>query len=147
MPVKVFFDESQYAECDTPEEAANFAKLMKNGTRPNPSKLQRPKVIADLKGAAKDQNIDYFFDEINPNAKLFLKTLVKHPSGIKGDDFAHEVQSKVEKFGGIFGGISKIAKKYGLSFEDFIDSEMKVEGTQRYRFLKPGPLLGPDVVF
>jgi hypothetical protein len=44
-------------------------------------------------------------------------------------------------FGGILGGISKNADKYGFKTKSFVISEMRFEGARRFRHFQPGPLL------
>lgn len=92
-----------------------------------------------LENSADD--VSQFFLSINENARKLLLILLKHENGVRGDQFASETGVASEKFGGIFGGASKIAKKNGLKIKQFVVSEMIVKGTERYRFLKPGRLL------
>ncbi len=137
MPIKVFFPKegAPYAEADTPEEAASLLKLNSNGF--SPSKLDWPLKTVPIGDAAVAQ----FFLTINENARKLLLTLLKHEKGVRGGQFSEETGIVSEKFGGIFGGASKIAKKHGLKLEQFVRSEMIVKDNDRYRFFKPGKLL------
>jgi hypothetical protein len=135
MPYKVFFKENgPFALADTPEEAAALLRL---GTVSGIEFIK-------LKGTilpAEQERVRAFWLETNRNASKFLVHLLNHPEGITGDKFAEEIDLTAEKFGGVLGGASKIAKKHSLKFEDFVSSEMRTEGTRRYRWLCPGPLL------
>jgi len=134
MPVKVFFKEDgPFALVNTLEEAA---ALMKMGT---------PKTI-DLEVAAKtglteSEAIKTFWKEINHNAKNFVRYVLLHPDGVKGEKLTEQLNIPAEKFGGIMGGASKIAGKFDISWSQLVVSELKTDGTLRYRWLQPGSLL------
>jgi hypothetical protein len=135
MPYKVFFKENgPFALADTPEEAAALLRL---GTVSGIEFIK-------LKGTilpAEQERVRAFWLGTNKNASRFLTNLLKYPEGITGERFAEEMGLAPEKFGGVLGGASKIAKKHSLKFEDFVISEMRTEGTRRYRWLCPGTLL------
>jgi hypothetical protein len=134
MPIKVMFSENgPFALVDTPEEALALLKANHNGTGQLAFRTATPAVTSD--------SISKFFSTINENAKKFLMILAKHPDGVKGETFAQETGFAVEKFGGILGGASKIAKNSGIAFKKMVISEMRTEGAHRYRFLRPGALL------
>lgn len=134
MPIKIMFSENgPFALVETPEEALALLKAHGNSLGQLSLKTGSPVPTLD--------SIGNFFSAINANARKFLKLLAKHPDGVKGELFAQEAGFSVEKFGGILGGASKLAKRFGISFKKIVISEMKIEGTQRYRFLRPGPLL------
>lgn len=134
MPIKVMFSENgPFALLETYEEALALLKANSNGSGQLNFKTNAPAVTLD--------SISSFFSAINDNARKFLKILAKYPDGMKGEAFAEETGFAVEKFGGILGGASKIAKKHGIAFKKMVISEMRTEGAQRYRFLRPGPLL------
>jgi hypothetical protein len=138
MPIKVFFDKDKpYAEADTLEEAIALLKLGFNGA---PSRRGH---AADSLAAISGQTggVYRFFLSINENARKILLALLKHEKGIRGEEFSEETGFPSEKFGGILGGASKIAKNNGLKIEHFVISNFVVEGTERYRFYKPGKLL------
>lgn len=135
MPYKVFFKENgPFALADTPEEAAALLRLGVGSAID----------FVKLKGTiipAEQERVRAFWLETNNNASRFLTNLLKYSGGITGEKFAEEVGLAPEKFGGVLGGASKIAKKHNLKFEDFVSSEMRTEGTRRYRWICPGPLL------
>jgi hypothetical protein len=134
MPIKVFFKEDgPFALVDTAEEAA---ALMRVGTTPGPGII-----IAGKTGLGESEALRIFWKEINPNAKKFLSYLLLHPDGVKGDKVAEEIGLPSEKFGGVLGGASKIAAKFNIAWSGIVISELRTEGTQRYRWMQPGPLL------
>lgn len=130
MPIKVVFSDDVYVLADTPEEAMTLIKLSKNGasTGSKPTKSE-------------EERVRDFALEINSNATKFLTTLLSYPTGIKGEDFTELTKIEPEKFGGVLGGASKIAKKHSLNFDQFVFSEMRIGDSGRYRFLAPGVLL------
>lgn len=121
---------------DTPEEAAAFYKALGISSAP---------VIRPLNGEAQlaDESVRVrrFFESINCNGRKFLVSLIAHKNGVKGERFAELTGFSVDKFGGIMGGMAKQAETQTLRRETFIISEMRADGTDRYRFLLPGPLL------
>lgn len=135
MPYKVFFREGgPFALADTPEEAA---ALLRVGTNPAVDFL----TLAGTIIPSEPERVRSFWEDINHNARNFLIHLLNHPDGVTGDKFTEEIKLGSEKFGGVLGGASKIAKKHNISFALLVESEMRVEGTRRYRWLRPGQLL------
>ncbi|MBI3662178.1 MAG: hypothetical protein HY234_03895 [Acidobacteria bacterium] len=120
----------------TLEEAVRLVKLLSNG---------HGSEVKDMVPAPQEDHeagrVENFFLSINENARTLLSALSKHRNGVRGEQLAKETGFTPDKFGGIFGGASKIAKKFGLRFEKFVVSEIIVKGTERYRFLQPGKLL------
>jgi hypothetical protein len=137
MPIKVFFPKSgdPYVEADTLTDALALLKASSSNGH-----AQQPVRYARL-GTGSAGDVMQFFLDINENARKLLLALVKHEKGIRGEQFTEETGVASEKFGGIFGGASKIAKKHGLKIGQFVHSEMIVKGSERYRFLRPGRLL------
>jgi len=134
MPIKVFFkEEGPFALVDTLEEAAT---LMKMGT-PGTINLE----VAAQTGLTESEAIKTFWKEINNNAKNFVRYVLLHPDGVKGEKLTEQLNIPAEKFGGIMGGASKIAGKFGIAWNQLIISELKAEGALRYRWLQPGTLL------
>jgi len=135
MAYKVFFKENgPFALADTPEDAAALLRLGAGSAID----------FIKLKGTilpAEQERVRAFWLETNKNASRFLTHLLNHPEGVTGEKFAEEIGLAPEKFGGVLGGASKIAKKHNLKFNDFVSSEMRTEGTRRYRWLCPGSLL------
>jgi hypothetical protein len=141
MPIKVFFPQKgdPYIETDSPQEALALMKLRSNG-----HETQQP-LRFPREGTGSAGDVFEFLRTINQNAQKLLLALVKHEKGVRGEQFSEETGVASEKFGGILGGASKIAKKNGLKIEQFVHSEMIVKGTDRYRFLRPGKLLLENV--
>ena len=121
---------------DTPEEAAAFYKALGISSAP----VIRP-VNEEAQLADESVRVRRFFESINSNGRKFLVSLIAHKNGIKGDRFADLTGFSADKFGGIMGGMAKQAENQTLRRETFIISEMRAAGTERYRFLAPGPLL------
>jgi hypothetical protein len=141
MPYRVYFpkDGTPYIETDSVEEAIALAQ-----SRPESSKKPMPTLnFAPKSGSsAQPENaVKLVFMAINENARKFLVVLAHHSEGIRGEQFSVETKIESEKFGGILGGLSKIAKNYGLKMRDFVDSKLVVKGSERYRFLRPTKLL------
>jgi hypothetical protein len=135
MPLKIFYEGSEpYVSADTPEEAAKFVQMLRAKT----AQVQFP-----ILGKTRDEGeaMHTFWEGINSNARDFLSHLMNHPDGVRGDQFSEEIGAPVDKFGGVLGGASKIAKRTNLRFGQIVISEMKTKGTERYRWLVPGPLL------
>lgn len=137
-PIKVYFpkDGDPYIEASSLEDALALVKTIFNGHAPQHLRFSRLET-APTEGA----NVVQFFLTINENARKLLLALLKHENGVRGEQFSEETGVKSEKFGGIFGGASKIAKKYQLRIQQFVRSDMIVKGTDRYRFFRPGKLL------
>jgi len=135
MAYRVYFDEGKpYAVADTIEEVAALLKLRTNGHPARPVNSAAPLF-------EREDKVLEFFERINDNARKLLLALLKHEKGIKGEQFAEETRFASDKFGGIFGGASKIAKSLGLKIEQFVISDFVVKGSERYRFYKPGRML------
>jgi hypothetical protein len=145
MPIRVYFPRigDAYVVADTAEEAVALLKLNSNGFTPHFQK-ESPERIKELPPATtafQGIKVASFFLGINTNAHNLLLALLKHEKGVRGETFSDETGIAAEKMGGIFGGASKIAKKYELRIEQFVISNMVVKGSERYRFFKPGKLL------
>jgi hypothetical protein len=135
MAIRVYYPkEGPVAVVDTPEEAAALLRL---GTSPASMQLKIEGAIP----VSQPEAMKLFSQQINSNARTLLAQLLVHANGVRGDLLSEEVKMAVEKFGGVLGGASKIAKKNRLDFKKIVVSEMRTEGTQRYRWLAPGSLL------
>src|SRR5580698_3696072 len=109
-PIKVYFKEGgPFAFVETTEEAA---KLMKSGFNVAP---ELP--VAGKTGLDEPLAMRSFWGAINKNAKNFLSHLLRYPDGVRGDKFSEEIAISVDKFGGVIGGASKMAKRFGLRFD------------------------------
>jgi hypothetical protein len=134
-PTKVFLNENgPFILADTLEDAIKV--LRKLGGNPA---AELPLLGKTVMG--EEEAIHKFWLEINKNARILLTHLLKYPEGTTGDKFSEEIKIAPEKFGGILGGTSKIAKKFGIKFEEVVTSQLRTEGTLRFRWLCPGPLL------
>jgi hypothetical protein len=81
------------------------------------------------------------FRSVNPNARKFMMYLLAFPNGVEGGKFAEDSKFAVEKFGGIMGGIQKLAEGQKLKRDQFVVSAQRSLGTARFRWLAPGKLL------
>lgn len=111
-------------------------KLMKMG---NARTIELP--VTGRTSLSETESMHEFILAINSNARNFLVNLANHPEGTTGEKFALEIGLSTDKFGGVLGGASKIALRLGLNFSQMVRSELRTEGTTRYRWLAPGPLL------
>lgn len=135
MGIRVYFGkDGPVAIADTPEEAA---ALMRLGSAPGAAHLKIEGAIP----VSQPEAMKVFAQKVNKNAKTLLAQLLAHVNGVRGDKLSEEINLGVEKFGGVLGGASKIAKKNRLDFAKIVLSEMRSEGSERYRWLAPGPLL------
>ena len=114
---------------------------MKVGTGAEAHKVPSSPVVSQFNQVGEDQNVVRVFSALNENAKDFLAKLLAYKNGVTGDEFEQQSGIKSNTWGGKVGGLSKIAKGNGLKIEKFVISEFRTEGSRRYRFLKPGPLL------
>ena len=112
--------------------------LAKTGPKKSPEKSAT--TVDDLM-ANETERVRAFFQNVNPNARKFMALLLAHSNGIKGERFAELSGFKVNTFGGIMGGIEKIATSQKLKRIQFIASTQKIQGAARFRWLAPGKLL------
>lgn len=121
---------------DTVEEGAAFIKAFGGTQLPQMRPVNIEAQIAD-----ESERVKRFFTSINANGRKFLVSLISYKNGIKGEKLAELTGFSADKFGGIMGGMAKQAENQTLRRDAFIVSEMRTAGTERYRFLAPGPLL------
>jgi hypothetical protein len=145
MAIKVVWGEGgPYAIADTVAEALELIKSGSNNGSAKAAAIREQPVhgtLFDGSIGTEEERVIKVFSEINDRAKAFLSGLSRHPSGIKGGAFAQELKTESSAFGGILGGMAKIAKKYDFSIDDFVLSELRIQGAERFRFLKPEKLL------
>ncbi len=157
MAVKVLWGpEGPYAVADTPREALELIKLGSNGFGHESRAfgdtiIPSGKVETVLK--TDEQRCSELFSGINERAQNFLAALRNHKEGINGDKLSEEIHESTSAFGGILGAVSKIAAKNNLDFDKLVFSEMRSEGSKRFRFFRPettllkyGHLLQPERV-
>jgi len=140
MAIKVQWGpDGAFAICDTPAEAMELLKQPRNGSgssreQSHAQQSQNEKLTLEQKAGA-------VIEGINDKARNFLKTLLRYPQGIEGEDFGKVCGTEPAGFGGVMGGISKEAKKVGLTIDDFVESEARFEGNRRFRWLEPAEVL------
>lgn len=144
MAVKVMWGpDGPYAIADTPAEALELIKAgagsNRDGASAMPQRFPRSEPPSDP--PPEEQRVLSVFKEINERGRKLLAALVKHPEGTFGENFATEINEEPAVFGGIAGGISKIAKRNNVKMAQLYRSEMRFEGARRYRWMAPGPLL------
>lgn len=126
-------------ETNTAQEALELARLARNG---HGTQIRRTTVTEQPTQPGNEEHaFEQVASEINERARGFLAALLTHTNGIRGEQFAEETHTESTAFGGILGGISKRANNHDLSIDDFVISEFRTEGSNRFRFLQPGPLL------
>jgi hypothetical protein len=147
MPIKVYFGPNgPYAECDSPRDALELLRAGGINVHSPAGKLPAPKsessaMAAEATGGGEDSRALRVFEGINATARKLLNTLLAFEDGAEAIEVSSRSGIAVVAFGGILGGISKIAKKNQLDISDFVFSEARFEGSRRFRFLKPGPKL------
>lgn len=148
MPYKVYFRENgPFTVVDSLEDAAQLMRLAPSPLQQKISQAagqavvqtKTPENVVSIQPSP--ENINAVFLSINQNAKVLLLAIAKHEKGVRGDQIAEETKISVDKMGGILGGASKLARKNGLELERFVRSEMRVSGSERYRFFTPEKLL------
>ena len=126
-------------ETTTAQEALELARLARNGHE------TRTRRMTSADQSAQPGNEEHVFQqvlsEINERARGFLAALLRHSNGIRGEEFAEETHTESTAYGGILGGISKRANNHELAIDDFVISEFRTEGSNRFRFVQPGRLL------
>jgi hypothetical protein len=149
MSIKVLWGPNgPYAEAETAGEALELIRLGSNGcldrTKKEVSKSAPQPPNPEISGIPEwktETSFDLVVREINDRARKFLRLLVPNEHGVQGEVFAEQIRERSQVFGGVLGGISKIAKNHHLKLEDLVVSEMRFEGSRRFRFLAPGKLL------
>ncbi|MGO9116632.1 MAG: hypothetical protein ACLQPD_03370 [Desulfomonilaceae bacterium] len=145
MAVKVFNGpDGWYAVADTPREALELIKLGSNGFSHASSAVEDSHAFSDKAEAivkTEEQRCSEFFSGINERAQRLLAALRNHKEGIDGEKLSEEVHEPSTAFGGILGGVSKIAEKNGLNIDKLVFSEMRLEGSKRFRFFRPESML------
>lgn len=137
MSLRVYLhDGGPFTEVESEEQAVRLMKLFGNGHRQLALNIPESEPTRSSEDAVRE-----FFATINQNARGFLATVAKHPKGVEGDNLANEMNVETSVFGGILGGISKIADKHSFKTKAFIISQMRFEGARRFRHFQPGPLL------
>ena len=137
MPLRVFMHEGgPFTEVENEEQAARLMRLFSNGHRQ--LTLNMPSVEA---AKTTEDSVKEFLSSLNQNAKRFLGALAKHSKGMEAEELSAETGQKTSVFGGILGGLSKNAEKFGLKPKAFVLSEMRFEGARRFRHFQPGSLL------
>lgn len=143
MAVKVQWDsDGPFAICDTPAEAMELlqhARAASNGAkRPQTEGTRSP---TEDKAKTPEDKVDAFLSCANDKGKKLLKTLLEHRSGIEGDQLSSILGIDSSGLGGITGSLSKCANKAKLNLGLILISEMRFEGSRRYRWMAPGKLL------
>jgi hypothetical protein len=143
MPITVrWAHNGPFAVCDTVAEAAEMLRLGAALEAPSPKETAKPSADKpDPPPISEDQAMDRFLFELKPNQKNFLSALSHYPDGVKGEDLAREIGGESRQFGAVVGAISKNAKRNGIRIKQLMLSEMRFEGSRRYRFFQPKALL------
>ena len=145
MPIKIYWENGvPFAVCDTVAEAAELLQVRlaipneKPGNRDAPAVRSPEPVSAPL---SEEQAASQFFADLKLNQRNFLIALSSHPNGVRSDDLAQEVHMETNQFGAIMSNLSKTGTRNGINMDQLIISEARFEGSRRYRFFQPGPLL------
>jgi hypothetical protein len=145
MAIKVQWEaDGPFAICDSAAEAVELLKQARSINRAipkNAAPLEVPMPQAPRANPTRTDNLSEFFGSINERSKKLLAELAKHPEGVDGDAFAKVCNTDGPGLGGILGGISKHAKKAHMTIGHWVQSEMRVEGIHRFRWITPTKLL------
>jgi hypothetical protein len=144
MAVKVFSPGGWYAVADTPREAWELMKLGSNGFSHASSTVEDTLTVSDKAEAVaktEEQRCADLFSGINERAERLLAAIRNHREGIDGEKLSKEIREPSAAFGGILGGVSKIAAKNKLDFDKLVFSEMRLEESKRFRFFRPESML------
>jgi len=155
MAVKVLQGpEGWYAVADTPREALELIKLGSNGFNHTSGAVEDSFPVTDRAEAVvktEEERCAELFSGINERAQRLLAAVRNHKEGIDGEKLSAEIHEPTTAFGGILGAVSKIAAKNKLDIDKLVFSEMKIEGSKRFRFFRPettllkyGHLLQPN---
>jgi hypothetical protein len=123
--------------CDTLAEAIELAKHGSplNGTnQQSKSARAEPQTVSD--------QVTAVFAGVNSKAKNLLKGIANHPQGVElNESLGQECGTEPAGFGGVLGAVSKEAKKVDLTVDQLVRSEIRFDGTRRFRWLAPTKLL------
>lgn len=120
---------------DSAAEMSEFLRIHRNGAAHSNGASNALEQQHEAQAVAK------FFSSINKNAAHCFLVLARYRDGISTDKLADETGVAVEKFGGTFGGATKIAKREHLDPAKFVVSKTESKGTERFKMFRPGPLL------
>jgi len=144
MSVKVFWGEDgrPYAEAQTVAEALELIKAGSNGFGKHPPKPETQTTVVPAQAREGiPERVKRVFAEGTEKSVAVLKVLAKYQQGIEGEALGEEAHVQVGAFGGILGGVTKLARKNGFKDDDFVVSEQKIEGSRRVRRYWPGKVL------
>ncbi len=142
MPFKVCLSEnSPFVMCDSPEEAMALMRAWQQADSEQPQKESAGRRNQDKTALTEEQAMAKFILELKPKHRTFLSVLSHHADGITGEKLAVEANLETSSFGALTSAISKNAARNQIKYKDLLLSDMRFDGSRRYRFFKPKPLL------
>jgi hypothetical protein len=138
MPIRIQWqDGNPVAECDTAIEAADFMRAAQNGKSASHAK---PELNGHLQ---RNPQRDFvaFFQEQKPNVQTLLKGLYQAGREVEAEELGKLCGINKNAFGGMFGALSKTAKKSGISLSSIYKKDVRLNGSRREVWYAPAKLL------
>jgi hypothetical protein len=140
MAYKLKYKGSVEIECDTVDEAVSIAQRLTsmNGAS---AELPLPDIIsADAGVRVTSSRVQEFIGYLDSDQRKFLALLIDSPHGKTDHNLRQALGiSDNRALGGILSGISKLAKKAGLSIGDILSSQWVKVGAERVKEFKAEP--------
>ena len=138
---------SPVAECDTVAEAVEMMRAAsnQNGSAPTPQTTnnnhekgrpndptQKPSSQVDVVTLLQGQK---------PQVRKLLECLHEVGTDVKAEDLATLSEIDAKAYGGLFGALSKYAKKANIPLDEIYTTSVRFDGPRRERWYAPGKLL------
>jgi hypothetical protein len=145
MPIRIEWKNgSPVAECDTVEEAVEMmrAASAKNGTSSPPHGAGNGSERAHRSARPPAQpDIVAFLREQKPQIRQLLESLYSVGEDIKAEDLASRSSIDYKTYGGLFGALSKYAKRANIPLDNIYTTSVRFDGPRRERWYTPGKSL------
>jgi hypothetical protein len=144
MPIRIHFENGPVVECDTGAELADVMRATStlNGTADkqeqnngnNQAKPQTPRHLPQ-------SDLATLIKKLTPNAKALLNYLYSAGEPIKAEDLQTASGIDHKKYGGLFGAVSKAARKLNISIGTIYKKDVQFNGPRREVWYIPGKAL------
>lgn len=145
MPIRIQWQNgSLVAECDTAAEAAEFMRAAQNGSASSPTdKYERSNDNHAKSHVPHSPQTDLvsLIHLQTANVQQLLKSLYLAGREIKAEDLAQASGIHKNKFGGLFGAVSKAADKANLPMSSIYKKDVRFNGPRREVWYAPGKAL------
>ena len=149
MPIRIEWKNgSPVAECDTVAEAVEMMRAA--STQNGSASSQRASASNGNEHAHKVPNppkpsgqtdVVAFLQEQKPQVRKLLEHLYMVGEDIQADMLASLSSIDSKAYGGLFGALSKYAKKSHIPLDDIYTTSVRFDGPRRERWYSPGKLL------